>query len=101
MIDLVQLILFVVILVLTALLVFLGIQVFFILKEVRKTLEKTNGMLDSTGAIVPNISKPIASLSSLSFNFKAGTILTVVKLVKSLLSKDDESSEKKRDNRKD
>jgi len=101
MIDLVQLILFVVILVLTALLVFLGIQVFFILKEVRKTLEKTNGMLDSTGAIVQNISKPIASLSSLSFNFKAGTILTVVKLVKSLLSKDDESSEKKRDNPKD
>lgn len=95
MIDFVQLILFVVIITLTALLVFLGIQVFFILKELRKTLEKTNGMLDSTGSIVENISKPIASLSSFSFNFKAGTVLTVVKLIKSLLSKDDESSDKK------
>jgi hypothetical protein len=95
MIDFVQLILFVVILTLTALLVFLGIQVFFILKELRKTLEKTNGMLDSTGSIVENISKPIASLSSLSFNFKAGTILTVVKLIKGLLSKDDDSPDKK------
>lgn len=101
MIDIVQLVLFLVILVLTGLLVFLGVQVFFILKEVRKTLEKTNTMLDTAGSITESISKPLASLSSLSFNFKAGTFLTVAKLVKSLLSKDDDSSEKKRDNHKE
>ena len=101
MIDPVQLILFIVIAVLTILLVLLGVQVYFILKEVKKTLEKTNTMLDNAGSIAENISKPIASLSSLSFNFKAGTLLTVAKLVKNLLSKDDDDSTDKKEHHKE
>ena len=99
MIDSVQFILFIVIIVLTGLLVFLGVQVFFILKELRRTLEKTNDMLDNAGKITESISRPLSSLSSIPFNFKAGTILTVAKLVKNLLAKDDDSSSKKEHHR--
>ena len=47
MIDPAQAILFLVIIILTILLVVLGIQVFFILRELRKTLEK--GEVEETG----------------------------------------------------
>lgn len=95
MIDSVQVILFAVIIILTILLVVLGIQVYFILKEVRQTLHRANKVIDSAGEITQNISKPIESLSSLSTGIKATTVLSVVKIIRTLISKDDESSSKK------
>jgi len=88
MIDSVQLILLLVIIVLTVLLVTLGVQVFFILKEVRKTVGKANKVLESAGTISDNISGPIASLTSLISGLKAGSFLTLAKFVRTLLSKD-------------
>lgn len=101
MIDSVQIVLFLVIIVLTILLVVLGVQVYFILKEVRRTIEKTNKVLDDTGVITESISKPVSSLSTLSMGIKAGSILSVAKIVKNLLSKDDESSDKKKEHSKE
>lgn len=63
--DTVQLVLLIVILALTLLLVILGIQVFMILREVRKTITKANRVLDNTGSITESVSRPIQSLSSL------------------------------------
>jgi hypothetical protein len=72
MTDPAQTALFLVIIVLTILLVVLGIQVFFILRELRKTIDKANKVLDDTGVITESVSKPISSLSSLTMGLKTG-----------------------------
>ncbi|MBI5045018.1 MAG: hypothetical protein HZC02_03765 [Candidatus Levybacteria bacterium] len=96
MIDVVQLILFIVIVTLTVLLVVLGVQVFFILRELRKTIQKTNNVLEDTRIITESISKPVSSLSSLSLGIKASSIMSIAKLIKGLLTKDEEGSDKKK-----
>jgi hypothetical protein len=78
MIDPAQTALFLVIIVLTILLLVLGIQVFFILKELRTTLTKVNKVLDDTGVITESVSKPISNLSSLTMGLKTGA--TIAKL---------------------
>jgi hypothetical protein len=75
MIDTVQLILLVVIILLTLILVVLGVQVFFILQEVRKTVRKTNTLLDSAQSITNSLSQPMSGLSSLLFSPKSLSIL--------------------------
>lgn len=64
MIDSAQLLLVIVVTTLTILLTAVGIQVFFILKEVRRSVEKMNKILDDTGTISESVAKPISSLSS-------------------------------------
>lgn len=64
MADGAQIILLVVISVLTILLAVLGVQVFFILRQVRKTIEKANGILDDAGIISKTVSSPLSSLFS-------------------------------------
>ena len=78
MIDPAQTILFLVIIILTVLLVILGIQVFFILKELRKTIDKTNKVLDDTGVITGSVSKPIASFSTLAMGLKTGATIAKI-----------------------
>lgn len=78
MIDPAQAALFIIIIVLTVLLVVLGFQVFFVLKELRKTLDKLNKVLDDTGAITESVSKPISSLSSLATGLKFGARLAKI-----------------------
>lgn len=78
MIDPAQTALFLVIIVLTILLVILGIQVFFILRELRKTIEKANKVLDDTGVITESVSGPISSLSSLAMGLKTGAKLAKI-----------------------
>jgi len=72
MTDPAQTALFLIVIVLTILLVVLGIQVFFILRELRKTIDKANKVLDDTGMITESVSKPISSLSSIAMGLKAG-----------------------------
>lgn len=64
MIDSTQLLLTVVVVILTLLLSVIGIQVFFILREVQRSIQKMNKMLDDAGAISESIAKPISSLSN-------------------------------------
>ena len=96
MIDTVQLILLLVIVVLTVLLVVLGIQVFYILKDLRNTLSKANRVLDNAGSSSENVSVPIATFSTLVSGLKAGSILTVARLVRTFLSKDDDEDRRQR-----
>ncbi len=72
MMDPAQTALLLVVIILTILLIVLGIQVFFILRELRKTIDKANKVLDDTGLITESVSKPISSLSSLTMGLKAG-----------------------------
>lgn len=75
MIDPAQTVLFLVVVILTILLIVLGIQVFFILRGLRKTIEKANKVLDDTGVITESVSKPISSLSTLTMGLKTGATI--------------------------
>jgi hypothetical protein len=63
MIDSTQILLIVVITTLTILLTAIGLQVFFILREVRRSIEKMNKILDDAGRVSESIAKPIASIT--------------------------------------
>ena len=88
MVDSVQIVLLSVIVVLTILLVILGVQVFLILGEVRKTVSRTNKILENADSITQSIKEPLSAISSLAFGVKASSLLTVAKFIKSLLSRD-------------
>jgi hypothetical protein len=75
MIDPAQTVLFIVVVILTILLIVLGIQVFFILRGLRKTIEKVNKVLDDTGVITESVSKPISSFSTLAMGLKTGAAI--------------------------
>lgn len=96
MIDSVQLVLLLVIVILTILLVVLGVQVYFILKEVRRTIGKANKVLDTAGTITESVSAPISSLSQIVTGLKAGSIITVAKFIKNLIGKDEETETERR-----
>lgn len=95
-IDVTEAVLLLVLGILTVLLVVLGIQVYFILKEFRKTVTKANKVLDDTEQITRNVSVPLASLSSLTSSLQVGSIFTIIKFVKSILAKEKEEDRKER-----
>ena len=75
MIDTAQAVLLFVIIILTLLLLILGIQVFFILRELKQTVSKANKVLDDTGMITESVSGPISSISSLASGVKTGAAI--------------------------
>ncbi|MEK7571054.1 MAG: hypothetical protein AAB553_02160 [Patescibacteria group bacterium] len=95
MIDSVQLILLLVIVILTILLVILGVQVFFILRDLRKTINKTNKVLDNANSITENIDGPLEAISSLAGGLKGGSFFTVVKLIKSFIGKEKDDDDRR------
>ena len=95
MIDSAQTILFVVIIVLTILLLVLGVQVFFILRDLRKTVSKANKVLDNTNVITQSVSAPISSLSSIAMGIKTGS--SFLNLFKKIISKDEDLEKKRKD----
>lgn len=91
MIDSVQLILLLVIITLTVLLVILGVQVFYILRDLRQTVKKTNKILENADSITEGIQGPITAISSFVLGAKATSLLSIVRLVKGFLGHDRES----------
>lgn len=75
MIDAAQAVLLFVLLILTILLLVLGIQVFFILRELRQTVTKANKVLDDAGMITESVSGPISTFSNLAAGVKTGAII--------------------------
>jgi len=59
-----QILLIIVVSVLTAILAIIGIQVVYILRESRRSIEKFNKILEDAGTVSASIAKPIASLSN-------------------------------------
>jgi len=89
--DTIQLVLLTVIIILTALLILLGMQVFYILKEIRQTLHRVNRMMNDIESITGKISGGVSSISSLTAGLKAGAI--VASLFKKFKHKVDEEEE--------
>jgi len=96
MVDLVQVVLLTVIIILTLLLVILGIQVFLILSEVRKTVSKTNGILEKADTITESVKTPLAALSTIAIGVKSSSILSLAKFIRSFLGHEKEESHEKR-----
>lgn len=90
MLDTLQIVLLVIIVLISILLVVLGVQVYMILKEVRKTVQKANTVLDHAGSITESVSAPISALSTMATSLKAGSLVAGIKIVRSLLAKDKE-----------
>ncbi|OGH17572.1 MAG: hypothetical protein A3C22_01745 [Candidatus Levybacteria bacterium RIFCSPHIGHO2_02_FULL_37_10] len=91
--DTAQIILIIVIVLLTILLAVLGVQVFFILKEFRKTVSKANKVLDNTNNIAQNVSAPLTSLSSIAAGIKTGA--SFINIFKKVLSSDKDERKRK------
>lgn len=78
--DPIQAVLLFVILVLTILLFVLGIQVLFILRGLRTTVDKINKVLDNTGTITESVSEPLSFLSGLLMSGKSfSTLLALLR----------------------
>ncbi|HEX7041998.1 MAG TPA: hypothetical protein VF189_02000 [Patescibacteria group bacterium] len=73
--DTAQILLITVVSVLTLLLVLLGVQVFFILREVKNTLSKANKVLDDANVISSSISRPVESFSTVLSSVKLGSVI--------------------------
>lgn len=68
--DPVRILLFVVVSVLTILLVSVGVQVFLILQDLRKTLRKFNRVVDDLHLISNSFAKPVAAVTGFFENIK-------------------------------
>lgn len=90
MIDPVQVVVLLIMIVLTALLVMLGVQAFFILKDFRKTLHKANDVLDDTHSITEKVSEPLQSLSGVMTGIKTGAMIAKLLKTKDKNDKDGE-----------
>lgn len=70
--DPIQLTIIVVTITLTILMVVLGIQVFFILKEIRLSVHKANKMLDDAGKVTETVSGGVASMGGFINGVRSG-----------------------------
>lgn len=70
--DAVQITIIVISLILTGLMVALGFQVWYILKEIRISIQKMNKMLDDGGKMTGAVSEGVAGMSGLVNGIKAG-----------------------------
>lgn len=70
--DITQIIIIISLIVITVIIVVGGIYFIKLLKDLGKTLEKTNLILDDAHSITDSIAKPISSISELVTGFKNG-----------------------------
>ncbi|OGG09881.1 hypothetical protein A2154_04565 [Candidatus Gottesmanbacteria bacterium RBG_16_43_7] len=85
--DITQLVLIIISSTLAALLVILGIQVLFILKEIRISVQKVNKMLDDGGKVTGAISDSVVNVSGFVNGIRAG--LAAITSLKSKGGKDE------------
>ena len=83
--DAVQITIIAISFILTMLMVALGVQVWYILKEIRISIEKMNKMLEDGGKMTGAVSERVASVDGLLSGIKAG-----LSLVSSFRKKGDE-----------
>ena len=69
-----------VVVILTILLCVIGVQVYFLLKELKKSIDKLNRFLDSAGEITENIGKPVAGVTGILAGIREG--IKLFKVVK-------------------
>ena len=86
MIDPVQIVLLIVIILLTLLLLALGVQVFFVLRELRQTINRATKVLENTETITESVSEPMSFLSNIFLSSKS--LSTIAKVLKKIRDKD-------------
>ena len=69
--DITQILLVIIIVVLTIFLIVLGIEVFFVLKDLRRTLSKFNRVLTTVDDISQSVKQPASTLSGLVAGVKS------------------------------
>lgn len=85
-------VLLIVVIVLTGLVVVLGIQVYYILRDFRTTVGKTNKILDDVSSISGSMSSTVDHFSSFGSGFKMiSSLFSLVSLFKKKM-KDDRTS---------
>ncbi len=84
--DITQIVTLSVILVLTVFLVILGFQLFFVLKDFRKTLFKVNRLFDNADDLILQVKKPIEQAGSVVTAMTAG--VGIAQLLKKIGEKD-------------
>jgi hypothetical protein len=67
-----QLVIIIISITLAALFVILGIQVFYILKEIRNSLQKVNKMLDDMGKVSGTVGDGVVNIGGFVNGLKAG-----------------------------
>jgi hypothetical protein len=90
--DIVQAILFSIIIVLTIFLVIVGLQAYFALKDLRKTLKKANKLMGDVDSIVEQIKKPIETAGNVFTAVTAGA--GIAHIIKKLTGERHERDEK-------
>lgn len=90
--DAIQAILFSIIIVLTIFLVIVGLQAFFALKDLRKTLKKANKLMGDVDDIVAQIKKPIETAGNVFTAVTAGA--GIAHIIKKLTGDKHERDEK-------
>lgn len=71
-IDSTQLVILIVTVTLSTLLVILGIQVYFILREVRISMKKVNKMLDDAGRVTGTVGESVENLGGFMKGIQSG-----------------------------
>jgi hypothetical protein len=89
--DPVQLTIVIISFALAVLLIVLGVQVFYILKEIRGSMQRMNKMLDDAGKISGTVSEGFVSMSGLMSGLRAG--LTFVKTLRGKSQEEEEDDE--------
>ena len=69
--DTTQLLLIALIIILTAMMGAICIQLYWVLQEFRKTLVKANKVLDDTAQITESVSRPVSAISALLTGMKS------------------------------
>jgi hypothetical protein len=70
--DLTQFVIIITTVTLSSLLVLLGVQVFFILKEIRISIKKVNKILDDSGRVSGTVGDSVSNFSGFVNGLKAG-----------------------------
>ncbi|MEK7521291.1 MAG: hypothetical protein AAB599_00605 [Patescibacteria group bacterium] len=84
--DPVQILLFVTVTILTGLLVAVGVQVFLILRNVQKTIDRANKLLDDAHVLTNSVTRPIEGLRHFVEGVKDIGHLSDVKTLSGLVS---------------
>jgi hypothetical protein len=70
--DVIQIVIISIAFVLTLIVIFMSVQVWYILKEMRTSLHKINKMLDDMGKVTSTVGETATNVSGLLSGFKSG-----------------------------
>lgn len=93
MTDPIQILLAVVVTALTIMLIIVGIELLQVLKEARKTLKRTNAILDDIETISSSVSGPVSKFSNLIQGMQQGAtvISTITRILEKRFGNDEKS----------